>query len=427
MSPWSRGDGRTGEAFDLLVTDVNVATMRGRGVSDGVGGKAASAYGVIRDAAIGIREGTIAWVGPRADLPARGTQRTLTGNGDWITPGLVDCHTHLVHAGSRADEFERRLQGVSYADIAREGGGIMSTVRATRAASERELAEQSAPRLAGLAGEGVTTVEIKSGYGLDTASEMKQLRVALALAEETGVDVRTTLLAAHALPPEFAGRSDDYIDHVCADTIPAVARDGLADAVDAFCESIAFTPAQTARVFAAARANGLPVKLHADQLSDQGGAALVAEAGGLSADHLEHTSEAGVAAMARAGTVAVLLPGAFYALRETKLPPLAALRRAGVPMAVATDCNPGTSPVRSLVLMLGMACTLFGMTPEEALAGATVHAARALGLADRGTIARGMRADLARWSIATPADLAYRIGGNPCSGVIRRGVPAFWS
>jgi len=427
MSPWSRGDGTAGEPFDLLVIDVHVATMRSDAVPDGATGTRATAYGAIRDAAIGIREGMIAWVGPRDAVPARGTLRTLTGNGHWITPGLVDCHTHLVYAGNRANEFERRRQGASYADIAREGGGIMSTVRATRAAGEDELAAQSVPRLAELAAEGVTTVEIKSGYGLDTANEMKQLRVARVLAEETGVDVRTTLLAAHALPPEFAGRPDDYIDYVCADTVPAVAREGLADAVDAFCESIAFTPVQTARVFAAARAHGLPVKLHADQLSDLGGAALVAAAGGLSADHLEHTSEAGVAAMARAGTVAVLLPGAFYALRETKLPPLAALRRAGVPIALSTDCNPGTSPVRSLVLMLSMACTLWNMTPEEALAGATVHAARALGLADRGTIARGMRADLARWAIAEPAELAYRIGGNACSGVIRGGVPAFWS
>lgn len=403
--------------FDLLVTDVHVATMRRDG----------TAYGAIRDAAVGVRDGAIAWVGPRQDAPAGGASRTLRGGGAWLTPGLVDCHTHLVHAGNRAHEFERRRQGASYADIAREGGGIMSTVRATRAASEAELEAQSAPRLAALAAEGVTTVEIKSGYGLDTASELKQLRVARALGEETGVCVRTTLLAAHALPPEFAGRPDDYVEYVCADTIPAAVREGLADAVDAFCESIAFTPAQTARVFAAARAHGLPVKLHADQLSDLGGAALVADAGGLSADHLEHTSEAGVAAMARAGTVAVLLPGAFYSLRETKPPPLAALRNAGVPIAISTDCNPGTSPVHSLVLMLGMACTLWNMTPEEALAGATVHAARALGLGDRGTIAPGLRADLARWSIDEPAELAYRIGGNACIGVIRGGVPAFWS
>lgn len=401
--------------FDLLLTDVHVATMAG-----------GAPYGAIRDAAIGIRGGAIAWVGPRAAMPPTRALRTLVGHGAWITPGLVDCHTHLVYAGSRANEFERRRLGATYADIAREGGGIMATVRATRAATDEELAEQSAPRLAALAAEGVTTVEIKSGYGLDTGNEMKQLRVARAIGDDLDVGVRTTLLAAHAVPPEFAGRPDAYVDYVCADTIPAVAQAGLADAVDAFCENIAFSPAQTARVFAAARAAGLPVKLHADQLSDGGGAALVAGVAGLSADHLEYTSDAGVAAMAAAGTVAVLLPGAFYALRETKLPPIAALRAAGVPMAISTDCNPGTSPVTSLVLMMSMACTLWNMTPEEALAGATVHGARALGLADRGAIAPGMRADLACWSIAEPAELAYRIGGNACCGVIRGGVPAFW-
>ncbi len=403
-------------AFDLVVVDVHAATMQAGGAP----------YGIVRDAAVGIRDGLIAWIGPRADLPAHAATRTLEGGGDWITPGLVDCHTHLVYAGNRAHEFERRRLGATYADIAREGGGIMSTVRATRAASDEALAAQSLPRLAALAAEGVTTVEIKSGYGLDTASELKQLRVARALGKRTGVSVRTTLLAAHALPPEFAGRADDYVDYVCRETIPAAAAAGLADAVDAFCETIGFTPAQTARVFEAARAYGLPVKLHADQLSDTGGAALAAGACGLSADHLEYTSDAGVAAMAGSGTVAVLLPGAFYALRETKLPPIDALRRARVPIALSTDCNPGTSPVTSLVLMQGMACTLWNMTPEDALAGTTVHAARALGLHDRGILAPGMRADLARWSIAEPAELSYRIGGNACSGVVRAGEPAFW-
>lgn len=402
--------------FDVVVLDVNVATMRAGG----------SPYGAIRDGAIGIRGGAIAWVGPRHELPTPLADLTLEGNGDWVTPGLVDCHTHLVYAGNRADEFERRRLGASYADIAREGGGIMSTVRATRAATDDDLLEQSLPRLCALAAEGVTTVEIKSGYGLDLANELKQLRVARALAARTGVAVRTTLLAAHALPPEFAGRADDYVDHVCREIVPAAAAAGLADAVDAFCENIAFTPAQTLRVFAAARAHGLPVKLHADQLSDGGGAALAADARGLSADHLEHTSEAGIAAMARNGTIAVLLPGAFYALRETKLPPLAGLRRAGVPIALSTDCNPGTSPVASLVLMQSMACTLWNMTPEEALAGTTVNAARALGLADRGMLAPGLRADIARWSVAGPAELSYRIGGNACSGVLRAGEPAFW-
>jgi imidazolonepropionase len=401
-------------AFDLLLVDAHVATMQ-------------AGYGVVRDAAVGIRGERVAWVGPRRDLPSdaqAGT--TLSCAGDWLMPGLVDCHTHLVYAGNRAHEFERRLNGATYADIAREGGGIASTVRATRAASEDDLARQSMPRLRSLASEGVTTVEIKSGYGLDTASEAKQLRVARRLAAEAGVDVRTTLLAAHALPPEYADRADDYVDYVCRDTIPAIAQQGLADAVDAFCETIGFTRDQTRRVFEAARAHGLPVKLHADQLSDMDSARLAAESGALSADHLEYTSDAGIAAMAAAGTVAVLLPGAFYALRETKLPPIAQLRAASVPIAISTDCNPGTSPASSLVLMLSMACTLFRLTPEEALRGVTVNAARALGLADRGVLAPGKRADLARFDITEPAELAYRIGGNPGRGVVRAGRVARW-
>lgn len=402
-------------AFELLVVDANVATME-------------AGYGVIRDAAVGIRGDRIAWVGARSMLPRdAGAARTISCGGDWLLPGLVDCHTHLVYAGNRANEFERRLNGATYADIAREGGGIAATVRATRAASEDELARQSMPRLAALLAEGVTTVEIKSGYGLDTASEAKQLRVARRIAADAGAEARTTLLAAHALPPEFAGRADDYVDYVCRDTIPAIAREGLADAVDAYCETIGFTRAQTQRVFDAARAHGLPVKLHADQLSDMDSARLAAEAHALSADHLEYTNEAGVAAMAASGTVAVLLPGAFYALRETRLPPIEAFRSAGVPIAISTDCNPGTSPATSLVLMLSMACTLFRMTPEEALRGVTVNAARALGLPDRGTIAAGKRADLARYRIVEPAELAYRIGGNASSGAIRGGRVAWWS
>jgi len=400
--------------FDLLLVDAHVATMD-------------EGYGVIRDAAVGIRDDRIAWVGPRRDLPRDAhAAATLSCAGDWLMPGLVDCHTHLVYAGNRANEFERRLNGATYADIAREGGGIASTVRATRAASEADLARQSMPRLASLASEGVTTVEIKSGYGLDTANEAKQLRVARGLAAEAGVDVRTTLLAAHALPPEYAGRADDYVDYVCRDTIPAIAREGLADAVDAFCESIAFTRAQTQRVFEAAHAHGLPVKLHADQLSDMDGARLAAESGALSADHIEYTSDAGIAAMAASGTVAVLLPGAFYALRETKVPPIAALRAARVPIAISTDCNPGTSPVTSLVLMINMACTVFRLTPEEALRGVTVNAARALGLSDRGVVAPGKRADLARFQIEEPAELAYRIGGNASRGAVRAGRPVYW-
>jgi imidazolonepropionase len=404
--------------FDLLLVDAHVATMRA----------GAGAYGVIRDGAIGIVGDAIAWVGRRGDLPRDvAIAKTLACDGGWITPGLVDCHTHLVYAGNRAGEYERRLEGAAYADIAREGGGIAATVRATREADEAALAAQSRPRMAALAAEGVTTVEVKSGYGLDTANELKQLRVARALGAELGVTVRTTLLAAHAVPPEFAGRADDYVEYVCADTIPAAAREGLADAVDAFCETIGFTPAQTRRVFACARAHGLRVKLHADQLSDCDGGAIAAEASALSADHLEYTSDAGVAAMARAGTVGVLLPGAFYALRETRLPPVAAFRREGVPMAISTDCNPGTSPTTSLLLMLNMACTLFRLTPEEALRGATAHAARALGFTDRGTLEAGRRADLACWAIAEPAELAYRIGGTGAAGIVRGGRVAQWS
>lgn len=402
--------------YDLLLVDANVATMRG------------GAYGAIADAALAVRGDAIAWIGPRRDLPRdRTAAQTLSCHGHWLTPGLVDCHTHLVHAGNRAHEFERRQRGATYADIAREGGGIASTVLATRAASEAQLATESRPRLAALAREGVTTVEIKSGYGLDTEGEAKQLRVARAIAREMDMSVRTTLLAAHALPPEFAGRADEFIDYACRDMIPAIAAMGIADAVDAYCETIGFTAEQTRRVFAAARAAGLPVKLHADQLSDMDGARIAADAHALSADHLEYASEAGVHAMASAGSVAVLLPGAFYALRETRLPPIAAMREAGAAMAIATDCNPGTSPTTSLVLMLNMACTLFGLTPEEALAGATVHGARALGLADRGALAPGLRADVACWGIAEPAELAYRFGGNPCAGVVRGGRVAFWS
>ncbi len=398
-------------AYDLLITGAHLATMVGD-----------APYGAIRDGAIAINGDRIAWVGTARDLPRDvAARRWLHLQGAWATPGLVDCHTHLVYAGNRANEFEARLGGATYADIAQAGGGINATVGATRAASDGDLVAASQPRLSALAREGVTTVEIKSGYGLDTANECRQLHAARRVAAAVGVAVRTTLLAAHAVPAEFSGRADDYIDLVCRETIPAAAGAGLADAVDAFCETIGFTPAQIRRVFATAHAHGLPVKLHADQLTDTGGAALAAEFNALSADHLEYTSEAGVAAMARAGTVAVLLPGAYYALRETRVPPIPALRALGVPMAVATDCNPGTSPVNSLLLMLNMACTLFRLSPGEALAGVTRHAARALGLADRGTLAEGQRADIALWDIASPAELAYAIGGNPCRGTIRAG------
>lgn len=404
------------ETCDVLITGAHLATMSG-----------AQPFGVVRDGALAIRGDRIAWVGAHAALPSdTRAARTLDAGGRWLMPGLVDCHTHLVYAGNRAGEFAARLEGATYADIAKAGGGILATVRATRAATPDELAAASRPRLAALAAEGVTTVEVKSGYGLATAAELRQLRTARRIGAEIGVDVRTTLLAAHALPPEFAGRADEYIDVVCRETIPEAARERLADAVDAFCETIGFTPQQTRRVFTTARAHGLRVKLHADQLSDTGGAALAAEFAALSADHLEYANEAGIAALARAGTVAVLLPGAFYALRETRLPPIAAMRAHGVRMAVATDCNPGTSPVTSLLLMLNMACTLFRLTPAEAIAGATAHAARALGLTDRGVLAPAQRADLVLWDIAEPAELAYRIGANPCAGIVRGGVVIEW-
>ncbi|MCG2586279.1 imidazolonepropionase [Massilia sp. TS11] len=373
-------------------------------------------YGELRDAALAVRDGRIAWLGPRAEAPR--AARTLDAGGAWLTPGLIDCHTHIVHAGNRSNEFEARLNGASYEEIARAGGGIMSTVRATRAASEDALLAESLPRVRALLREGVTTLEIKSGYGLELESEARMLRVARRIGTLLPVRVRTSFLGAHAVPAELAGQADAYIDAVLAMLAPLQAQ-GLVDAVDAFCEKIGFSPAQTERVFAAAQALGLPVKLHAEQLSDQGGAQLVARYRGLSADHVEYLSEDGVRAMAEAGTVAVLLPGAYYFLRETQAPPLAALRAAGVPLALATDCNPGTSPLTSLLLTMNLACTLWRMTPQEALAGCTRVAARALGLADEiGTLEVGKRADLALWRIARPADLAYAIGFNPCWAVV---------
>jgi len=377
----------------------------------------------VRDAALVIEHGRIAWLGALADLPDAYRQRDRhDAGGAWITPGLVDCHTHLVYGGQRADEFAMRLAGASYEDIARAGGGIVSTVRATREADEATLFAQAAVRLRALLAEGVTTIEIKSGYGLSLDAERKQLRVARQLGEAFGVNVHTTFLGAHALPPEYAGRADDYIDLVCDAMLPPLAGEGLVDAVDAFCEGIGFSPAQTARVFEAAARHGLPVKLHAEQLSNLGGAALAARHRALSADHLEHLDEAGVAAMAEAGTVAVLLPGAYYFLRDTHLPPLALLRQYGVPVAISTDHNPGTSPTTSLLLMMNMACTLFRMTVPEVLAGVTVHAARALGAADRhGLLAVGRAADFALWQVASPAELAYWFGRNPCAGMVRQG------
>lgn len=377
----------------------------------------------VRDGALVVEQGRIAWLGPEAELPAdyRGLPRHDAG-GAWITPGLVDCHTHLVYGGQRADEFAMRLAGASYEEIARAGGGIVSSVRATRAADEDTLFAQAAARLAPLLAEGVTAIEIKSGYGLELEAERRQLRVARRLGEAFGVTVHTSFLGAHALPPEYAGRADDYIALVCNTMLPALAEEGLVDAVDAFCESVGFSLAQTERVFDAAARHGLRVKLHAEQLSNLGGAALAARHRALSADHLEHLDEAGVAAMAAAGTVAVLLPGAYYFLRDTNLPPIALLRRHGVPIAISTDHNPGTSPVTSLLLMMNMACTLFRLTVPEALSGVTTHAARALGAADRhGLLATGRAADFVLWRVDSPAELAYWFGRNPAVAVVRQG------
>lgn len=375
----------------------------------------AEPYGLIDDAALVIDGETLAWVGPRAALPATLLAQCAVqhdAGGALVTPGLIDCHTHLVYGGDRAHEFEQRLNGASYEDIARAGGGIASTVQATRMASAAELMAQSRARLQRLMAEGVTTLEIKSGYGLALEHERKTLAVARALGRRHRVDVRTTFLGAHAIPVEFAGRSDDYVDAVLQ-MLPVLHAEGLIDAVDAFCERMAFSIEQTERVFAAAHALSLPVKLHAEQLSDSGGAQLAARYGALSCDHLEWLSNDGARAMAAAGTVAVLLPGAFYFLRETKLPPVALLRAHQIPMAISTDCNPGSSPCTSLLLMLNMACTLFRLTPEEALAGVTRHAAAALGLSDRGVLAAGKRADFVLWGVQRPAELSYAFGSNP--------------
>ena len=380
--------------------------------------------GVVENGAVVTQGSRIAFVGRDADLPASTAMsaEVVDCEGRWITPGLIDCHTHLVHAGNRANEFEMRLAGATYEEVARAGGGIVSSVRALRAASEDDLVAETLPRLDALIAEGVTTVEVKSGYGLDLVNEVKSLRAARRLAEERPVSVTTTFLGAHALPPEAAGDKDAFIDRVATDILPAIAAQGLADAVDGFCEGIAFSPEQIERIFQAARAHGLPVKLHADQLSNLGGAELAARYGALSADHLEYTDEGGARAMAKAGTVAVILPGAFYFIRETRKPPVDLFRRHGVAMAVATDCNPGTSPLTSLLLTMNMAATLFGMTVEECLLGVTRHAAAALGLAaETGTLEVGKRADLAIWNIGRPAELVYRMGFNPLHARIWRG------
>ena len=386
------------DAMDLLLTDLHLASMSGPD------------YGAIEDAALIVGGGKIRWLGPRAALPGERPTNSRSLGGRWVTPALIDCHTHLVFAGDRSSEFEQRLRGASYEDIARAGGGILSTVRATRAASADELYASALPRVQALADEGVATVEIKSGYGLNIESELKMLAVARQLGDATPVTVRTTLLAAHTVPPEYVDDPDAYVDLICDELLPEVVAGDLADAVDAYCESIAFSPQQVARFFERTREMGLPVRLHADQLSDGDGAALAASFGATSADHLEYTSTSGVQAMAESGTAAVLLPGAFVTLGETRLPPIAAMRKHGVPIAVPSDCNPGTSPICSLRTAMMLAARVFRLTPEECLAGVTREAARALGLDDRGTLEAGKRADLAVWDIAHPRELAYWFG-----------------
>jgi len=386
-----------------LLTNARLATLAATGTP----------YGLIEDGALAIDGGRIAWVGKRTDLPAPFDQIPVEDlGGRLITPGLIDCHTHVVFGGNRAKEFEMRLEGASYEEVARAGGGIVSTVKATRAASEDELLDAALPRVDALIAEGVTTLEIKSGYGLDIDTELRMLRAARRIGEARPVQVVTSFLGAHAIPADYKGRADQYLTDICLPALEAAHEEGLVDAVDGFCEGIAFSPAEIARVFDKAQELGLPVKLHAEQLSNLGGAALAASYGALSADHVEYLDEAGVEAMAKASTVAVLLPGAFYTLRETQQPPLDLLRQHKVPIALATDCNPGTSPLTSLLLTMNMGCTLFRMTPEESLAGVTREAARALGLSDQGTIEAGKVADLAIWNIAHPAELSYRIGFN---------------
>jgi len=401
------------QVFDAVWVNVNLATMTDNGL----------AYGVVPDAALAIRDGKIAWLGPKSALPDTDLLSTplYDGKGQWVLPGLIDCHTHLIYAGSRANEFEMRLNGASYTDIAAAGGGIKATVAATRAASHEELFVLAKDRLNTLLKQGVTTVEIKSGYGLDLANEQKILEVAAELDRLHPIDIQKTFLGAHAVPADYQGRADDYLTLVVDTMLPALAKLGLVDAVDVFCEGIGFSVAQSRRLFEKAKSLGLPVKAHAEQLSSLGGASLVAEFQGLSADHIEYLTEADVAAMAAAGTVAVLLPGAFYFLRETQQPPLDLLRRYQVPIAISTDLNPGTSPFCQLLLMLNMACTLFKMTPEEAIAGVTRHAATALGLSDRGQLAVGKTADFVLFAISQPAELCYQFGVNPVSQVVKAG------
>jgi imidazolonepropionase len=403
------------DSWDRLWIGGHLATMADNG----------SPFGEVRDGAIATRNGRISYVGRIADLPGRPddlAREIIEVRGGWITPGLVDCHTHLVFGGDRSGEFEARLQGVSYEEIARGGGGIRTTMKATREAGEETLFQAASPRLENLIREGVTTIEIKSGYGMETETELRMLRVARRLGEIHPVDVQTSFLGAHVVPPEFDGRREEYVDLICREMIPMAASQGLADAVDAFCDEIAFTPQECERVFSAGREAGLSLRLHADQLSDQGGAALAARMGARSADHVERTSQSGVAAMAVSGTVAVLLPGAFYFLRDDQPPPIQAFREAGVPMAVATDLNPGSSPINSILTTLNFACVLFRLTPEESLMGATINGARALGLHDEiGTLEEGKMADLALWEIDHPRELSYWVGKNPCKGVVKGG------
>lgn len=386
----------------MLLRNATVATMTGT-----------AAYGLIADAAVSVDAGTVRWVGPESELPAGLAEAGEDMEGRLITPALIDCHTHVVFGGDRADEFEMRLEGASYEEVARAGGGIVSTVSATRHATEGELLRGALRRVDALISEGMAAIEIKSGYGLDVETEMKMLRVAREVAAARDIRVRTTFLGAHAVPREYVGRNAAYIAEVCLPALEAAAEAGLADAVDAFCEGIAFSADEIEPVFARARELGLPVKLHAEQLSHTGGTRLAARFGALSADHVEYADEADAAALARAGSVAVLLPGAFYTVRETQAPPVAAFRTHGVAMALATDCNPGSSPMTSLLLAMNMGCTLFRLTPEEALAGVTRNAAKALGMDDCGVIAPGKRADLAVWDVRRPAELGYRIGFNP--------------
>ena len=402
-------------SWDQVWIDVNVATM-----DTNIQG----AYGVIPQAAIAVKDGKIAWVGQRSELPEFDVLATpvYRGKGGWITPGLIDAHTHLVFAGNRANEFEQRLQGATYAEIARAGGGIISTVNACRDADEAELFELGRQRLNALAREGVTTVEIKSGYGLNTETELKLLRVARELGEHHHIDVSTTFLGAHAIPPEYKDNADAYIDLVINDMLPAVIAENLADAVDVFCENIAFNLEQTERVLTAAKQAGLQIKLHAEQLTNMGGSALAAKLGAKSVDHVEFLDEAGIKAISESGTCATLLPGAFYFLRETQLPPIDLLRQYKVPMVIASDFNPGSSPICSTLLMLNMACTLFKLTPEEALQGVTINAAKALGIDNNiGSITVGKQADFCLWDITTPAQLAYAYGVNLCKTVVKNG------